>query len=181
MEDLMERCEDEGAGRTDSYDFIIDDQSCHTSSLEVCDRLTFLEQRVQMQDEEVQLLKMTMADVLKRLNISEEQTAALTKKTTNKAARPVSLTLPAKSASSLRKSSSSTLPSSSSTRNYSPSQASRRTGSAKDSPSGSTSGKTTYKKLETNPKEATSSIVGSRRVSHCKDLSEPPVKKDWIY
>ncbi|XP_051500466.1 echinoderm microtubule-associated protein-like 1 isoform X2 [Myxocyprinus asiaticus] len=157
MEDLMERCEDEGARQTDSYDFIIDDQSCHTSGLEVCDRLTFLEQRVQMQDDEVQLLKMTMADVLKRLNISEEQTASLTKKTTNKAARPASLTLPPKAASSLKKSFSSTLPSSPSTRNYNPSQASRRTGSAKDSLSGSTSGKTqttTCKKLETKQVQA---------------------------
>lgn len=40
--------------------------------MEVIDRLTFLEQRVQMQDDEIQLLKINMADVLKRLNISEE-------------------------------------------------------------------------------------------------------------
>ncbi|XP_051511394.1 echinoderm microtubule-associated protein-like 1 isoform X2 [Myxocyprinus asiaticus] len=205
MEDLMERGEDEGARQTDSYnnesllapdsDFILDDQSCHVSGLEVCDRLTFLEQRVQMQEDEIQLLKMTMADVLKRLNISEEQTAALTKRTTNKVARPACLALPAKAAnsgtaasSSLRKISSSTLPSSSSVKNYSPSPASKRAGSAKDNPSASVSGKTrtttnttTCKKLEIKPKEASSSIIGTRRVTHCKDLSEPSVKKDWIY
>uniref|UniRef100_A0A672Q6C3 Uncharacterized protein n=1 Tax=Sinocyclocheilus grahami TaxID=75366 RepID=A0A672Q6C3_SINGR len=47
-------------------------QSSHASGMEVIDRLTFLEQRVQMQDDEIQLLKINMTDVLKRLNISEE-------------------------------------------------------------------------------------------------------------
>ncbi|XP_051954512.1 echinoderm microtubule-associated protein-like 1 [Xyrauchen texanus] len=180
MEDLMERCEDEGARQTDSYnsesllapdsDFISDDQSCHVSGLDVCDvcdRLTFLEQRVQMQEDEIQLLKMTIADVLKRLNISQEQTSALPKRATNKVARPAS--------SSLRKISSSTLPPSPSLKNCSPSPASQRTGSAKDSPSASASGKTqtttnttTCKKLEIKPKDASSSIVGATRVTHCK-------------
>lgn len=40
----------------------------------------YLEQRLQMQEDEVQLLKIALADVLKRLNISEAQTAALTKR-----------------------------------------------------------------------------------------------------
>lgn len=57
-----------------------DDQCSHHSGMEVTDRLMYLEQRVQIQEDEIQLLKMTMADVLKRLNISEEQTAALTKR-----------------------------------------------------------------------------------------------------
>lgn len=48
--------------------------------MEVTDRVMYIEQRVQMQEDEIQLLKMTMADVLKRLNISEEQTAALIKR-----------------------------------------------------------------------------------------------------
>lgn len=60
--------------------YLSDDQCSHHSGMEVSDRLMYLEQRVQMQEDEIQLLKMTMADVLKRLNISEEQTAALTKK-----------------------------------------------------------------------------------------------------
>uniref|UniRef100_A0A673K876 Uncharacterized protein n=1 Tax=Sinocyclocheilus rhinocerous TaxID=307959 RepID=A0A673K876_9TELE len=47
-------------------------QSSHASGMEVMDRLTFLEQRVQMQDDEIQLLKINMTDVLKRLNISED-------------------------------------------------------------------------------------------------------------
>lgn len=40
----------------------------------------YLEQRLQMQEDEVQLLKIALADVLKRLNISEAQTAAHTKR-----------------------------------------------------------------------------------------------------
>lgn len=42
----------------------------------MADRLTYLEQRMQMQEDEIQLLKMALADVLKRLNISEEHQAA---------------------------------------------------------------------------------------------------------
>ncbi|XP_051981261.1 echinoderm microtubule-associated protein-like 1 [Xyrauchen texanus] len=179
MEDLMERCEDEGARQTDSYnsesllapdsDFISDDQSCHVSGLDVCDvcdRLTFLEQRVQMQEDEIQLLKMTIADVLKRLNISQEQTSALPKRATNKVARPAS--------SSLRKISSSTLPPSPSLKNCSPSPASQRTGSAKDSLSASASGKTqtttnttTCKKLEIMM-PLHFYFSGATRVTHCK-------------
>lgn len=44
--------------------------------MDVADRLTYLEQRMQMQEDEIQLLKMALADVLKRLNISEEHQAA---------------------------------------------------------------------------------------------------------
>ncbi|XP_058610967.1 echinoderm microtubule-associated protein-like 1, partial [Onychostoma macrolepis] len=121
MEELMERSD--GAAQRDVFsdtDFMIDEQSSHASGMEVMDRLMFLEHRVQMQDDEIQLLKINMTDVLKRLNISEEQ-----KRTPAKASRPASLCLAPKAAissssSSLRKSSSSTLPSSPSSRNYSP-------------------------------------------------------------
>ncbi|XP_036438510.1 echinoderm microtubule-associated protein-like 1 [Colossoma macropomum] len=155
MEELVERSgsmavEAEGAGLREPYhgdallapeaDFIVDDHVSAHSSMEVADRLTYLEQRIQMQEDEIQLLKMALADVLKRLNISEEQTAALTKRGPAKA-RPVSLALPSKSASNtaspLKKSSSSTLPSTASSRNYSPSPGSKSpAGSVKDSPSG---------------------------------------------
>lgn len=53
-----------------------DDRSSAASGLDVADRLTYLEQRMQMQEDEIQLLKMALADVLKRLNISEEHQAA---------------------------------------------------------------------------------------------------------
>ncbi|TSK58024.1 Echinoderm microtubule-associated protein-like 1 [Bagarius yarrelli] len=109
-------------------DFIVDEHSSAHSNMEVTDRLMSLEQRLQMQEDEVQLLKIALADVLKRLNISEEQTAAHTKK--QLASRPVSLALPPRTSSntanSLKKSSGSTLPSSTSLKNYSPSPASKR-------------------------------------------------------
>lgn len=57
-----------------------DEHSSVHSNMEVTDRLLYLEQRLQMQEDEVQLMKMALADVLKRLNISEAQTAALTKR-----------------------------------------------------------------------------------------------------
>lgn len=56
--------------------FISADDRSSASGLDVADRLTYLEQRMQMQEDEVQLLKMALADVLKRLNISEEHQAA---------------------------------------------------------------------------------------------------------
>lgn len=43
--------------------------------MEVTDRIASLEQRVQMQEDEIQLLKSALADVVRRLNVSEEQQA----------------------------------------------------------------------------------------------------------
>ncbi|XP_016304347.1 echinoderm microtubule-associated protein-like 1 isoform X1 [Sinocyclocheilus anshuiensis] len=150
-------------------DFMIDEQSSHASGMEVMDRLTFLEQRVQMQDDEIQLLKINMTDVLKRLNISEEHRRAPAK------ARPASLCLAPKAAissssSSLRKSSSSTLPSSPSSRNYSPAPGAKRTPAANTEDTQSTKAKTSCcrKALEIKPKETSAAKTGSRRVSHCK-------------
>lgn len=48
--------------------------------MEVSDRLASLEQRVQMQEDEIQLLKSALADVVRRLNTSEEQHAMLSRK-----------------------------------------------------------------------------------------------------
>ncbi|XP_026800454.1 echinoderm microtubule-associated protein-like 1 isoform X1 [Pangasianodon hypophthalmus] len=165
-------------------DFIVDEHSSAHSNMEVTDRLMYLEQRLQMQEDEVQLLKIALADVLKRLNISEAQTAALSKRGPVKASRPVSLALPPRTtsntANSLKKSSSSTLPSSTFSKNYSPLPASKRSpaNSAKDSSSVPASRRTAQttsttttpcKKLqESKPKETITSVVGTCRVTHCK-------------
>ncbi|KAM6915625.1 echinoderm microtubule-associated protein-like 1 isoform 2-T2 [Xenentodon cancila] len=165
-------------------DFMTDDRSSAASGLDVADRLTYLEQRMQMQEDEIQLLKMALADVLKRLNISEEHQAAAAaagRRPPGVKARPVSLALPSRppmvtaGAASLKKSS--TLPSSATARNYSPtpprSSVKSPPGSVKDSlckttktRTGSTS--STHKKIpESKSKEAAVS-VGTRRVTHCK-------------
>ncbi|XP_061757043.1 echinoderm microtubule-associated protein-like 1 isoform X3 [Nerophis ophidion] len=122
-----------------------DGRSSAASNLDVADRLTYLEQRMQMQEDEIQLLKMTLADVLKRLNISEEHQAAAAatgRRVPCAKGRPVSLALPYRppivtsTGASLRKSS--TLPSSATGRNYSPTPPRRGVmspaGSMKDSP-----------------------------------------------
>lgn len=44
------------------------------------DRIASLEQRVQMQEDDIQLLKSALADVVRRLNITEEQQAMQNKK-----------------------------------------------------------------------------------------------------
>ncbi|XP_071007814.1 echinoderm microtubule-associated protein-like 1 [Oncorhynchus clarkii lewisi] len=169
--------------------FMTDDRSSAASGIDVADRLTYLEQRMQMQDDEIQLLKMALADVLKRLNISEEHQATNAKKGPAEKARPVSLALPSRpsmnSLASLKKSStSSTMPSTSTARNYSPlpgasakSGVKSSAGSLKDctsktrpgprpGPSGSTVAPGS-KKGDSKTKESAAS-VGSRRVTHCK-------------
>ncbi|XP_052380692.1 echinoderm microtubule-associated protein-like 1 [Oncorhynchus keta] len=170
-------------------DFMTDDHSSAASGIDVADRLTYLEQRMQMQDDEIQLLKMALADVLKRLNISEEHQATNAKKGPAEKARPVSLAQPSRpsmnSLTSLKKSStSSTMPSTSTARNYSPlpgasakSGVKSSAGSLKDCtsktrpgprpvPSGSTAAPGS-KKGDSKTKEPAAS-VGSRRVTHCK-------------
>ncbi|PKU36161.1 echinoderm microtubule-associated 1 isoform x5 [Limosa lapponica baueri] len=56
------------------------DSASAASSMEVMDRIASLEQRVQMQEDDIQLLKSALADVVRRLNITEEQQAMQNKK-----------------------------------------------------------------------------------------------------
>ncbi|XP_052001277.1 echinoderm microtubule-associated protein-like 1 isoform X2 [Xyrauchen texanus] len=73
--------------------FCNDDSASAASSMEVTDRIASLEQRVQMQEDEIQLLKSALADVVRRLNISEEQQVMLNRKGPTKA-RPMIAALP---------------------------------------------------------------------------------------
>ncbi|XP_028923826.1 echinoderm microtubule-associated protein-like 1 isoform X1 [Ornithorhynchus anatinus] len=73
--------------------FCNDDSASAASSMEVTDRIASLEQRVQMQEDDIQLLKSALADVVRRLNITEEQQAMLNRKGPTKA-RPLVQTLP---------------------------------------------------------------------------------------
>ncbi|KAK9531784.1 hypothetical protein VZT92_011189 [Zoarces viviparus] len=159
-----------------------DDRSSAASGLDVGDRLTYLEQRMQMQEDEIQLLKMALADVLKRLNISEEHQAAAasnSRRSSGAKARPVSLALPSRppmltsSAASLKKSS--TLPSSATARNYSPTPAlsgvRSPSGSVKDSPCKTTKRPTSAascRKQEGSKSREAAVSVGTRQVTHCK-------------
>ncbi|XP_077597250.1 uncharacterized protein LOC144212927 [Stigmatopora nigra] len=165
-------------------DSMTDGRSSVASNLDVADRITYLEQRMQMQEDEIQLLKMTLADVLKRLNISEEPRAATSARRTSGAkGRPVSMGLPPRrplvtsGVTSLRKSS--TLPSGATCRNYSPapSRCGVRSpaGSVKDSPyrtpkarpSSSASSYASTQEGGTRSKEAPVSL-GTRKVTHSK-------------
>ncbi|XP_054944683.1 echinoderm microtubule-associated protein-like 1 isoform X1 [Physeter macrocephalus] len=73
--------------------FCNDDSASAASSMEVTDRIASLEQKVQMQEDDIQLLKSALADVVRRLNITEEQQAVLNRKGPTKA-RPLVQTLP---------------------------------------------------------------------------------------
>uniref|UniRef100_A0A3Q2ZDY4 Echinoderm microtubule-associated protein-like 1 n=1 Tax=Hippocampus comes TaxID=109280 RepID=A0A3Q2ZDY4_HIPCM len=158
-------------------DSMTDGRSSAASNLDVVDRVTYLEQRMQVQEDEIQLLKMTLADVLKRLNISEEHrsanAAASGKRTSGSKGRPVSLGLPPRApvgssgVASVRKSS--TLPSGATCRNYSPTPprcgVRSPAGSVKDSP---------CKTPKMRPSSSASSCTmccyyaGMRRVTHSK-------------
>ncbi|XP_053553445.1 echinoderm microtubule-associated protein-like 1 isoform X1 [Bombina bombina] len=65
---------------TSLLQFCNDDSASASSSMEVTDRIASLEQRVQIQEDEIQLLKSALADVVRRLNVSEEQHAMQNRK-----------------------------------------------------------------------------------------------------
>uniref|UniRef100_A0A8B9Y7P5 EMAP like 1 n=1 Tax=Bos mutus grunniens TaxID=30521 RepID=A0A8B9Y7P5_BOSMU len=73
--------------------FCNDDSASAASSMEVTDRIASLEQRVQLQEDDIQLLKSALADVVRRLSVTEEQQAVLSRKGPTKA-RPLVQTLP---------------------------------------------------------------------------------------
>ncbi|KAM4013980.1 echinoderm microtubule-associated protein-like 1 isoform 7-T7 [Anomaloglossus baeobatrachus] len=88
---------------TSLLQFCNDDSASASSSMEVTDRIASLEQRVQIQEDEIQLLKSALANVVLRLNVSEEQHALQNRKGPTKAsdpgkerqkARPIVPTLP---------------------------------------------------------------------------------------
>ncbi|XP_074005788.1 echinoderm microtubule-associated protein-like 1 isoform X2 [Numenius arquata] len=81
------------ADHSGAPEFCADDSASAASSMEVMDRIASLEQRVQMQEDDIQLLKSALADVVRRLNITEEQQAMQNKKGPTKA-RPLVQTLP---------------------------------------------------------------------------------------
>ncbi|XP_076016328.1 uncharacterized protein LOC143008445 [Genypterus blacodes] len=167
-------------------DFMIDDRSSAASGLDVVDRLTYLEQRMQMQEDEIQLLKLALSDVLKRLTLSEEHQTSAGRRTPGVKARPGTLALPSRphtlpsAAAPLKKSN--TLPSASTTRNYSspptlPNSAVRSpTGSVKDGACKAPKPRPTAaaapsckKQQDSSSKDKESSVsLGTRRVTHCK-------------
>lgn len=52
--------------------------------MEVDDRISYLEQRLQLQEDEIQVLKAALADVLRRLSTCEENGISLQKKGASK-------------------------------------------------------------------------------------------------
>uniref|UniRef100_A0A8C3X793 EMAP like 1 n=1 Tax=Cyanoderma ruficeps TaxID=181631 RepID=A0A8C3X793_9PASS len=110
--------------------FCNDDSASAASSMEVTDRIASLEQRVQMQEDDIQLLKSALADVVRRLNITEEQQAMQNKKGPTKA-RPLVQTLPLRTTVNngtvLPKKASGSLPSPSGTRKETVSPAAKST------------------------------------------------------
>lgn len=175
------------------FSFCHDDSASASSSMEVTERVSSLEQRVQIQEDEIQLLKSALADVVRRLNASEEQQALQNRKGPTKA-RPLvqGLTmrtavnsetiLPKKPTGSLpspsgtRKdivplSSKSNVKRTNSTERVSPGGRRESTGDAKSSRNraGSTSSSSSSKKnSESKPKDPVFS-AGKRRVTHCKE------------
>lgn len=65
-----------------------DDNLSGTSGMEVDDRVSALEQRLQLQEDELAVLKAALADALRRLRACEEQGAALRARSTPKGRAP---------------------------------------------------------------------------------------------
>ncbi|KAJ7304187.1 hypothetical protein JRQ81_011719 [Phrynocephalus forsythii] len=61
-----------------------DDNLSGASGMEVDDRISYLEQRLQLQEDEIQVLKAALADVLRRLSTCEENGISLQKRGPNK-------------------------------------------------------------------------------------------------
>ncbi|XP_074516630.1 echinoderm microtubule-associated protein-like 1 isoform X1 [Sebastes fasciatus] len=173
--------------------FCNDDSASAASSMEVTDRIASLEQRVQMQEDEIQLLKSALADVVRRLNASEEQQAMGSRRGPTKA-RPMIATLPLRptvnNGTILPKKGSSTLPSPSGSGSRKDSSTSagkstvRRANSnehvgtltRKDSGdnkgnrtrAGSTGSNSSGKRSDSKQKDPVFN-AGMRRVTHCKE------------
>uniref|UniRef100_A0A8D0D194 EMAP like 1 n=1 Tax=Sander lucioperca TaxID=283035 RepID=A0A8D0D194_SANLU len=141
--------------------------------MEVTDRIASLEQRVQMQEDEIQLLKSALADVVRRLNLSEEQQAIGSRRGPTKA-RPMIATLPLRptvnNGTILPKKGSRTLPSPSGS------------GSRKDS---STTAKEGYVKMYLKGRPITMYMPKDQVDSYClearADLPSNKLKLDWVY
>uniref|UniRef100_A0A8B9I054 Echinoderm microtubule-associated protein-like 2 n=1 Tax=Astyanax mexicanus TaxID=7994 RepID=A0A8B9I054_ASTMX len=73
-----------------------DDNLSAGSGMETDDRLSHLEQRVQLQEDEIQLLKAALADALRRLGCCEELTQASSKKSAPTKVRQILQVLPSK-------------------------------------------------------------------------------------
>ncbi|XP_029586644.1 echinoderm microtubule-associated protein-like 1 isoform X2 [Salmo trutta] len=172
--------------------FCNDDSASAASSMEVTDRIASLEQRVQMQEDEIQLLKSALADVVRRLSISEEQNAMTNRRGPTKA-RPMMAALPLRpmvnNGTVLPKKSGGTLPSLSNSRKDAAATANkstvRRTNSnetmstlmRKDSGdsksnrtrAGSTGSNSSGKRASESKLKEPVFNTGMRRVTHCKE------------
>uniref|UniRef100_A0A8C0H466 EMAP like 2 n=1 Tax=Chelonoidis abingdonii TaxID=106734 RepID=A0A8C0H466_CHEAB len=62
----------------------LNDNLSGTSGMEVDDRISYLEQRLQLQEDEIQVLKAALADVLRRLSACEENGLSLQRKVPTK-------------------------------------------------------------------------------------------------
>uniref|UniRef100_A0A669BWT8 Uncharacterized protein n=1 Tax=Oreochromis niloticus TaxID=8128 RepID=A0A669BWT8_ORENI len=56
-----------------SVSFLLNDTVSASSNMDMEDRVSHLEQRLQLQEDEIQLLKAALADALRRLGYCEEQ------------------------------------------------------------------------------------------------------------
>ncbi|EOB00452.1 Echinoderm microtubule-associated protein-like 1, partial [Anas platyrhynchos] len=171
----------------------LDDSASAASSMEVTDRIASLEQRVQMQEDDIQLLKSALADVVRRLNITEEQQAMQNKKGPTKA-RPLVQTLPLRTTVNngtvLPKKPSGSLPSPSGTRKETVSPAAKSStervspggrresyGDSKGSRNrtGSTSSSSSGKKNSESVVSAASSWLSAKQQAATRSLPPPVV------
>ncbi|XP_062915966.1 echinoderm microtubule-associated protein-like 2 isoform X3 [Mobula hypostoma] len=159
----------------------MDDSVSAASSLDVGDRISYLEQRMQLQDDEIQVLKAALADVVRRLTFAEEQHSLLSKRAPSRA-RLFMHALPSKPSLS---NGTATPPKRSNVVPQSPSSP-RKEPSPKSKPKESVfSAEEGYVKMFLRGRPVTlhmpQALTGSYRLQATTELPAHKLKMEWVY
>ncbi|XP_051899976.1 echinoderm microtubule-associated protein-like 2 isoform X1 [Pristis pectinata] len=151
------------------------------SSMDVDDRISYLEQRMQLQDDEIQVLKAALADVVRRLTFAEEQHTLLSKRGPARA-RLFMHALPSKPSLS---NGTATPPKRSNAIPQSPSSP-RKEASSKSKPKESIfSAEEGYVKMFLRGRPITlhmpQALIGSYKLQATTELPAHKLKMEWVY
>uniref|UniRef100_A0A4W5QTW0 EMAP like 1 n=1 Tax=Hucho hucho TaxID=62062 RepID=A0A4W5QTW0_9TELE len=161
--------------------FCNDDSASAASSMEVTDRIASLEQRVQMQEDEIQLLKSALADVVRRLSISEEQNAMTNRRGPTKVLSSILPSLP----STVRRTNSNETMSTLTRKDSGDSKSNRTRAGSTGSNSSGKRAKEGYVKMYLKGRPITmymaKDLIETYNLEAKSDLPNKKLKLDWVY